>query len=268
MKIKCRLSLLILFFKNLFILFTWLHQVLVKAYGTLVSQPGIEPVSPALQAGLLTTGLPGKSPLLILLIKFVLLFSNSSQFLSVEQKSVGKYHTWGQRWIICLVQHKPACWLTAESLPQCCHHMALAYCGVHKRDWHCKRLTGFIWQGQVSGWHAIKWLEDRRESVVGGHLRFLALDFLTVLPSDLDFRGKKFYLVKWGCSLHGRSTTATLGRERRIGLEEKHALSTRTASHRVGDLYQFFLSAVWTKRAEGRLDYAYLFTHLFIHLFN
>ena len=91
MKIKCRLSLLILFFLNLFILFIWLYRVLVKACGILVSPPGIEPVSPALQGGLLTTGLPGKSPLLILLIKFLLLFSNSSQFLSVEQKSVGKY---------------------------------------------------------------------------------------------------------------------------------------------------------------------------------
>ena len=91
MKIKCRLSLLILFFKNLFILFIWLYWVLVKACGILVSQPGIEPVFPALQGGLLTTGLPGKSPLIILLIRFVLLFSNSSQFLSVEQKSVGKY---------------------------------------------------------------------------------------------------------------------------------------------------------------------------------
>ena len=91
MKIKCRLSLLILFFKKLFILFIWLHWVLVKACGILVSQPGIDPVSPALQGGLLTSGLPGKSPLLILLIKFVLLFGNFSQFLSVKQKSVGKY---------------------------------------------------------------------------------------------------------------------------------------------------------------------------------
>ena len=33
------------------------------AYGILVPRPGIEPVSPALEGGFLTTGPPGKSPI-------------------------------------------------------------------------------------------------------------------------------------------------------------------------------------------------------------
>ena len=36
-----------------------------EAYGILAPQPGIEPVPPALEGGVLTTGPPGKSPLII-----------------------------------------------------------------------------------------------------------------------------------------------------------------------------------------------------------
>ena len=38
-----------------------------QAYGILVPQPGIEPAFPALQGGLVTTGPPGKSPVLNIL---------------------------------------------------------------------------------------------------------------------------------------------------------------------------------------------------------
>ena len=37
------------------------HLSFSMAYETLVSEPGIEPASPALQGGFLTTGPPGKS---------------------------------------------------------------------------------------------------------------------------------------------------------------------------------------------------------------
>ena len=65
----------ILFLKYLFIYF-WLHRVLVAARGLscpaacgiLVPRPGIEPASPALAGGFLTTGPPGKSPERILII--------------------------------------------------------------------------------------------------------------------------------------------------------------------------------------------------------
>ena len=38
-----------------------------QAYGILVPRPGIEPAFPALQGGLVTTGPPGKSPVLNIL---------------------------------------------------------------------------------------------------------------------------------------------------------------------------------------------------------
>ena len=53
----------VLFFKHLFI---WLHRVLAVACGILVSQPGIEPVSPALEGRFSTIGPPGKSPGIVL----------------------------------------------------------------------------------------------------------------------------------------------------------------------------------------------------------
>ena len=37
------------------------------AYGILVPQPGTEPERPALESGFLTTGPPGKSPLIVTL---------------------------------------------------------------------------------------------------------------------------------------------------------------------------------------------------------
>ena len=55
----------ILFFFHLFIYFIYLATLGLscgKACMILVPQPGIEPVSPALQHGFLTTGSPGKSP--------------------------------------------------------------------------------------------------------------------------------------------------------------------------------------------------------------
>ena len=144
--------------------------------------------------------------------------------------------------------------------------MALAYRGVHKRDWHCKRLTGLIWQGQVSGWHAIKWLEEERQSVVGGHLRFWHWLSLQSCHLVWIFRSKKFHLTKWACSLHGCGTTAPLGKERRIGPEEKPAASTVTVSHRTGELYHPSSPTCRTKRVE-REARLYILIHSFIHSF-
>ena len=66
-----------LFFVFNIYLFIWLHRVFVAAVGfslvvvcrlscsaacgILVPRPGLEPVSPALESGFLTTGPPGKS---------------------------------------------------------------------------------------------------------------------------------------------------------------------------------------------------------------
>lgn len=144
--------------------------------------------------------------------------------------------------------------------------MALAYRGVHKRDWHCKRLTGFTWQGQVSGWHAIKWLEEERESVVGGHLRFWHWLSLQSCHLVWIFRSKKFHLTKWARSLHGCGTTAPLGKERRIGPEEKHAASTLWLLP-IGLEISIILPLLHAgqKELKGRLGYTYLFIHSFIH---
>ena len=64
------------FLKNIYLFYFLLHWVLVVArglfiaehrhsfpiaYGIFVPRPGIEPTSPALEGGFLTTGLPGKS---------------------------------------------------------------------------------------------------------------------------------------------------------------------------------------------------------------
>ena len=45
------------------------------ACGILVPRPGIEPTSPALEGGVLTTGPPGKSSILLNLLKFILWYS-------------------------------------------------------------------------------------------------------------------------------------------------------------------------------------------------
>ena len=63
--------------KLTFFFFFWLCWVFIVAHefsypvpcGILVSRPGIEPMSPALEGGFLTAGPPGKSPKVLFLLE-------------------------------------------------------------------------------------------------------------------------------------------------------------------------------------------------------
>ena len=75
-----RIILFILLCNKLFITNSVLFWPCCTACGILVPQPEIEPTPPALEAGVLTTGLPGKS----LLIQFYYLESVCSDYLFIH----------------------------------------------------------------------------------------------------------------------------------------------------------------------------------------